>query len=309
MFRDAAEARAALAALGPSDFVFSLVGYGLGSLALYRALSAGRARYATLMWAALPAAVGPKPPFDARRALNALLMRLPPALVGVRPPAFVVAAGEGAVRRRPPVTAATEVVWAHSLDYDLFLSLPPAAGAARGAVFLDEDVPYHSDYVHLGIPPYSTAERYYPAMSRLFDRVEAGLGAPVTVAAHPRAVYDARPQAYGPRPIVAGRTAELVRDSALVIAHASTSINLAVLYRKPVLLVTTEDLDASPEGALIAAFGTALGRPVWNLDRDAPPLEASVDEEAYARYEACFIKKAGSPRRLFWDIAADRVLA
>ena len=122
---------------------------------------------------------------------------------------------------------------AHSLDYELFLqkSCENKATQLPYAVFLDEDMIHHGDFLHHGIKPPILEEDYYPALNKFFDIVETHLGMKVVFAAHPQSRYDLRPHLLKGRSFVLGKTAELVRDAALVFMHASTSQSYAVLWK------------------------------------------------------------------------------
>jgi hypothetical protein len=299
---ECAKGLGALADLGPDDFVFCVCAYLPGAYPVYRALAQSGARYGIMRFASLPSVPRLSQPLTASRFLTSAFVRLPMPLLGLKPADLVMAGGEGVLLDWPPATAASEVVWAHAFDYDQVLRLGPA-GPGKGAVFLDEYLPYHPDYERLGHAPYVTPSNYFPPLNRFFSSVERALGAPVTIAAHPRAHYDR--QQFDGRAIVRGKTAELVRDAALVLAHASYSINFAVLYKKPVVFLTTPELDKSPEGPLVRSYAAALGQSPRTPDQ--PFERPRIDEAAYAAYRRAHVKRDGSPEKPFWTIAAERI--
>jgi len=310
VFRDRGEALRALGALGADDFAVCVVGYEPGSWDAYRALSRSKAGYCVLAATAIPHPPAKSPPRSPARLARAAFMRAPVSWLGVRPPDFAIFGGERSRRVRPPLTPKTEALWAHSLDYDVFLAEKDGPrGDGRTAVFLDEWVPFHPDYVRLGVAPYSPPERYYPALNAFFDRLEKANGLSVVVAAHPRARYEDA-GVFGGRRIEHGRTAALLREARCVIAHASTSIGLAVLFGKPVLFTTTDDLRASPEGPIIDHMAATLGKTPLDLDHPGEPdwgAQLGVDAAAYAAYRELYLKKDGTPEKPLWEIVADRL--
>ncbi|MEK7783941.1 MAG: hypothetical protein AAB658_00780 [Chloroflexota bacterium] len=179
-------------------------------------------------------------------------------------------------------------------------------------VFLDEYLPFHPDYDRLKLTPFSSAGAYYPGLRRFFGFLEREHGARIVIAAHPHSRYEDRPEDYfGGRPVVQGKTLELVRKAGFVIAHSSTALNFAVLFRKPVLFITTDSLQRSQRMARsIQAMAAWLGKTPVNVDA---PLnqdwkkELAVDTEAYARYREAYIKTAGSPDKPVWQIFADHL--
>lgn len=232
------------------------------------------------------------------------------ALRALRPeptPEIVVLSGTAGLRRNGAHRSPRKI-WAHSADFDTYVavdrerqSVPPYA------VFLDEDMIYHSDFEHAGSSSPATESAYYGSLNRLFEEIEAAYGTSVVVAAHPRSRYDIRPHLWSGRRVVHGRTAELVRDSALVICHQSTAISFAVLWRKPLLFLTTREIAVSGTmHARIGLISSMLNAVMVNVDarNGVPPWDilSSVDEAAYTAYVREYIKRDGAPAGSLWEI-------
>lgn len=205
---------------------------------------------------------------------------------------------------------------AHSLDYDIFLSLQHSYSKPKQpyAVFLDEDAAYHPDFLDIVHNAPVSAACYYPELLHFFDTVEQRLGLSIIIAAHPRSRYDLRPHLLGDRHYVLGSTAELVQHAELVFLHQSTSLSFAVLWKKPVVFLTSDELHASWAGAGIALRASMFRKNLVNVSQfDATEVDEtawlSVDHEAYDRYREEYIKVPGSPEKSTWDIFSDFVLA
>lgn len=299
-------------ALEREAFVIWNVHLRRDTLQLHRAVSRARIRYCLL-------ATNPFPPLrrrvSARELAGRLYRALPLAWKGIRPADAVLAGGRASLRAAAARGRATRIVWAHALDYDIFLRERAAARtpAQRFAVFLDEYTPLHSDYAMGGMQPPMTADAYYPLMNGVLDHIEEQLAMPVVIAAHPRSRYDELPPYYGKRTPVRGRTVSLVRDAELVIGHCSTAFNYAALFRKPSVFVTTDDFQRHPiQGAATEAMARCFGKTPINVTHDRRPSlagENTVDDGAYDRYIDEYIKTAGSPELPCWQIFADYVTA
>ncbi len=230
----------------------------------------------------------------------------------------------GAVMRPAPGECG-HAISAHALDYDVWLEFLAGRGIApddarsagfeqgqgKHIVFLDQNLPFHGDFAIQKRWVPATAERYFPALRRFFDRLEQDMGLPVVIAAHPRAGYAqagySGPDYFGGRTLVSGQTLPLIFDSALVLTHYSTAVNFAVMARKPLLLLASDEIERS-EGHIIRSMGGHLGAPIVNIDRpeEFPPAgSAQVNREAYARYFHNYIKEEGSPEKPFWQILLD----
>lgn len=202
-------------------------------------------------------------------------------------------------------------IMAHSFDYDSYLEhqSSKAEDIKPYAVFLDEDMVYHSDYDYLSIKPPATEQAYYKSLLNFFDRFEARTGLKIIFAAHPRSRYDLRKHLLGGRQFSQGKTAQLVRDATLVLCHHSTSVSYAVLWEKPVVFLTSEELKASYIGPKVAKLSRLFGARLFNIDEpiDLPSIDiiTKINKQAYANYKEMYIKIPGTPDKAIWEIFTD----
>lgn len=203
---------------------------------------------------------------------------------------------------------------AHNFDYDIYLQLRESTGTAaqRYAVFLDQDYCFHPEFIERD-EAVATPERYFPAVRNGLAAIGARLGVKVLVAAHPRATYRQRGgECFGSLPIEYGRTAELVKDAAAVICHDSTAIQFAVLFNKPLIFLTTHELQRVYEGRSIIQVASELGKRPINVDSEDLAAvdwqhEMRIDPVKYAAYIRRYIKMNGSPDVPLWDIVIDHI--
>jgi hypothetical protein len=208
---------------------------------------------------------------------------------------FAITFAAGAV----PMSAdnySARVVPINFFDYDRYME----AGAGhsgelvqgRYAVFLDSNLPYHSDLAFCGyrrIDPLA----YYGSLNRFFGLLECAHGIRVVIAAHPRANYDSA--TFEGRPIYRLATAELVRHAEFVLAHTSTAISYAVLYRKPLVFVYTAGMAAAYEHWFIRemrCFADYLDATCCNVDAAAEAQGLAVrpvNQASYERYKYNFL--------------------
>jgi hypothetical protein len=225
---------------------------------------------------------------------------------------FAVVSGE---QSTAPFRDRGEIIRTHNLDFDIYLALikAPAVAATRYLVFIDQDYCFHPDYIYQGIPPLATPGKYFPALRNGLKIISEALEVQVRIAAHPRATYEQRGlDVFGGFAVEYGRTAELIRDCKLVVCHDSTAVQFAVLFGKPVIFVTTDELINTYEGRAIAKIAAELGKSPINLDGtdllSADWLkEMRVDAAKYERYIGKYIKIAGSPAIPLWDIVINHL--
>jgi hypothetical protein len=244
-----------------------------------------------------------------RRLAEALFRRLFLPLIR---PELGVASGTESL---PSLRRASEIIYAHNLDYDIYLKIRNSIGlSGKGhVVFIDQDYCFHSDYIYEGKAHPVSPAKYFPAISKTLHIAADTLGVSMCIAAHPRSSYFKKQgnEYFKDVLIKHGATAELIRDCSLVVCHNSTALQLAVLFEKPVIFITTDELNASEVGASIAIFASELGKKVINIDRNLGNVdwirETHVDIEKYAQYKSKYIKIDGSPERQYWDIVIDHL--
>lgn len=199
----------------------------------------------------------------------------------------------------------------HSLDYDQYLHFRKEAGAPlpenaeKYCVFLDGGETVHPDFAFLGIHALNSGQ-YFAEMNALFDTIEQRTGLKVVIAAHPRAIYEKDDQ-FGGRKILRGKTLELVADSSLVVVHASTSVNFAVLFAKPVLFIKTSEMVASGYSVYIDAVAAALEQEAI-LPDEVGKVSFEFDHERlqkkYEEYKYKYIKSRDVEDMTVWEIVA-----
>lgn len=234
-------------------------------------------------------------------------------LLGISPASVIIIGGEKSIEMNSyPVNKATRQLWAHTFDYDIFLRERDSTGdpSKKYNVFLDEYLPFHPDFLTMGIGYPLPPEDYYPALGIFFDVLEEKTGAETRIAAHPRSTYESMPDLFSGRPLFKGKTSLLVKNANLVIAHMSTSVNFAVLYRKPIVFITSDKLKKMDSGKnitglYIQTMAELFGKEPVNVDHleDFSLADLmTIDDETYTTYITNYIKKPGTPEKPIWEI-------
>ena len=205
--------------------------------------------------------------------------------------------------RQHPRTA--KLVLGHSDDYSLFLirtcnssSVEPQK--TKGAVLLENQGPmFAGDEELTGGTSYATCSVWYPALTKFLDQLESATGVVVSIAGHYKSAHPSKPDYYGNRNVHYGMTEEMVLNSEFVITKASTAISLAVLHRKPVIVIISNQTKANLL-EMRECWGTAafLGTKPVNIDE--PPWNFAellhVNEACYEAYLKACLTSAGPPR-------------
>lgn len=113
----------------------------------------------------------------------------------------------------------------------------------RYVVFCDEYFPLHPDLFYFEKEKIKNLAdmvmSYRKSMCSFFDRIEKEFGFQVIIAAHPKSDYHSND--FGKRLIFKYKTPELIKDCEFVLLHASTSISYAIIFNKPLIMLTTPE--------------------------------------------------------------------
>ncbi len=225
-------------------------------------------------------------------------------------PDIVLASGE--YSHKKVNMSGCKIIWAHSLDYDLYLENNNKATREDHVLFVDQNLIKHSDFELLGIDSPVSESNYYSSLNKYFNQVERLTNLPVVIAEHPRTIHEDLKKHFDNRKIVKGNTAELIRDSKLVLIHISTSINLAVLWEKPIILLTTNEIMNSRYNSTMENYSKELSIPIHKIDENILTLDKYnrallVNKDAYENFRKNYIKRNMSKNSPVWQIVSEYI--
>jgi len=195
------------------------------------------------------------------------------ALAIFMPDCVVVGGTEEVARVRRDNPNKTSVVLASSSDYSNSQKWRSLNNLnSKAGVYLDTGFPgFPRDEIVEGIREQVAPEAWYPQLDRFIGFVEGCLRSSVVIAIHPKHIGRDHKPMFQHRETVGGKTAELVASSSYVIATNSTSISFAVAFDKPLLLVTSDQIQNGRDqykASLITNISRETGARVFNIDRE-----------------------------------------
>lgn len=322
IFDDRQQAYERLSKLTSSDFVVNFISYYFGNLWVYSALSKSSASYAVFCANALPVAgefrlltkkevLKDLFSMKSTRLLKHVYMKIPFRFLGVKPAGLVFAGGNRCMQYHYPISKDTEVLWIHSLDYDIYLKEKNRPCSGRDiAVFIDEFLPLHHEYAMFKLDPPIEAERYFTILDRFFELVEKRTGYEVVIAECPEANYEDTPDYFRGRKRLKGQTGGLVHESRLVLGHYSTALNFANLFQKPVIFMSCSDFRKKAVEYHIQEMAKWFGKSPIFID-EAQDInwgsELKISDKHYDDYRNSYIKTEYSQDLPFWQIVANRL--
>ena len=203
-------------------------------------------------------------------------------------------------------------IWTHSFDYQKYLELENKFDdLGNYALFIDQYAPSHPDYkFHNNKPPVSK-NTYYNSLNNFFDFFQKKTGLKIVIAGHPRRDLGTSNDWNGREQII-GKTPELVRQASIVLSHYSTSLSYAVIFRIPILLITSDEYENSYRKHQISAFSDALKVHKVNTDKynefEITNEIFNINETSFLDYEEKYIKSKYSKSDDIWQHFSERLL-
>jgi len=306
--------------IGPNRFVYLTISFNLTSYPIYRAISRHKIPYCVTDVNALPSFGSEYPRTLKDRVLGIAFKKIlskfititPFPLLGLHYASLVAVIADKARFERPEVSSSTRVCYTHSSDYDNYMEANAIdEELPEGLIYLDNYLPYHPDGLYHGEESPVDADRYHEALNRMFEKLEAETGLKVIIAAHPKSNYGTEFNPFNGRPTFRGKTAQLVKKSHAVILNFSTSINFALLNRKPLFFFTTNELQLIQlYRRHIAGIASLFDKVPINIDEsyeiDMEELY-KFNENKYQDYKNDYIKKTGTPELNSWQIKCNEI--
>ena len=203
------------------------------------------------------------------------------------------------------------ITYIHSMDYDRYLDYLERVNYQQPkldmtCVLLDDMPTNHPDGL-LTNTPLVDEKNYFYSMNQLFMKIEKELGLRVIIAAHPRSNYEDMPDVFGGREIIKGKTPDLVAKSSLVIMHNSTSVSFAILFKKPIMVAATSDMNVN-----VYTMASALRCEVIKVDNDEhmKNLDLTKYKRPNANYDEYlykYIKSKKAPEKKVWEIVEEEL--
>ena len=185
----------------------------------------------------------------------------------------------------------TRVIKAHDFDFDKFkLNELTLVKTKKRFIFIDQMLTSHPELT-IKNRIYANPKMYFKRLRHFFDIVEKETGVEIAVALHPRNISSKETLNFGKREIFFGKTLELIRDSMGVITHASTAVNFAILFKKPILFISDKELISQvPETKALYKW---LNQECIMLDKKIVVSDIicniEIDESVRKKYKESFI--------------------
>ena len=108
----------------------------------------------------------------------------------------------------------------------------------------------------------------------------------------------------------------MVKDSTLVVAHDTLSIQYAVFWKKPIIFITTDEIkNRFSKSKSIELYANNLGKKVINVDEIKNKTfdeilfkeQLVVDTKLYDQFINNYIKSKETSDKLSWEIISETI--
>lgn len=131
-------------------------------------------------------------------------------------------------------------------------------------LFIDQYLDGHPDFfIKNKKPPVS--KNYYKSVNKFFAELTEHTKNNCVVANHPRRPKSIKSD-FNTKYVYEYETANLVKECEFVVAHYSMAIDLAVLFEKPILIITSNEIENSWVSKFIKSIAKSLEFEAINID-------------------------------------------
>ena len=201
----------------------------------------------------------------------------------------------------PIAKLAKKRIYTHSSDYENTLNnLSNNFNFKNYIVFIDQNLPFHPAQFYRGEKPQVTEKKYFPALARAFKYLEQTFEKDIIIATHPRANVTNYQNYFKGRKFLNSDTIDLVKYCDCVLAHTTTAISYAVIYQKPIIFLTSDEIIKSYDDYRVHSNARILGSEMLNIDHinlnsaKLKNYELQVNTKKYDLFMNNFIKHPNS---------------
>lgn len=163
-------------------------------------------------------------------------------------------------------------------------------------VFIDQYLPLHPDIKVAGMHSINP-DLYYKSINHFFSMIEEQEHCRVVIAAHPIAQSYREHNPFEGREIFFYKTNSLVKKAKGVICHQSTAISFVSIFKKPVIVLTSDDI-ISNMGLInecCKSNAVILGGRLINMDHIPDDVKFEpIDEDKYLAYKYNYVTNPSS---------------
>lgn len=153
------------------------------------------------------------------------------------------------------------------------------------ALFVDENIIFHPDYYNSNYPnPPATKKKYYKSLKNFFVRFEKQNNLKVVIGLHPTTSRKVLHH-FNQFKKYYNLTGRLIKDSNLVFIHSSTTKHIAAAYNKPLIFLTSNEINKSWFKTYIDQNSKLFNAKIINIDNYNKKIyNYTINKKKYADF-------------------------
>lgn len=193
-------------------------------------------------------------------------------------------------------------IYTHSLDYNNYLNLKNTRNNTKKIVtFVDQNLAFHQDFTIKNKKPIVSAENYYYHLFKYFNFIERNYKVKVVIASHPKKGLRNKYLTKSGFKVFFNKTPELIKQSKFIIMHYSTAVSYGILFKKPILFITNNELKKNRQGYQINNMAKLLGSKTINIEKNFEKIKLKINLKKYKRYKDNYLKYPNTKEINSWQ--------
>ncbi len=200
----------------------------------------------------------------------------------------------------------TKIIKSYSYDYDRYLKLkqiPLNKNFENSIVYIEQHLEGNYEFLLTGENVMTSKYVHWNSIKNFLSKLSKNLNKKVIIAAHPK--RDKNEKNNFDFEIIYNQTANLIKNSAIVVGHNSTSVSLVTLFQKPYTCIATDELMKNAYFYYsIKKYSQELGTDLINIDHfeDFDKYNfLKYDKNAYKNYIENYIITPDVKSENFWS--------
>ena len=190
-----------------------------------------------------------------------------------------------------PFSKKTNFIYINSIDYDTYLRFEKENNKPllnnNYIVFIDQNLPYHLDFIRNNEKPYVTDKNYYKSLNKFFDYIENKYNKEVVIALHPNS---ANKHQFNKKCFI-NETINLIKHSDSVLLHSSTAVSFAIIYDKSICMIETDEIIKSQMHKFNYLLSSILNLNLFNIDNI---FDIEFKKGNYEYYKNKYVSKSSN---------------
>ena len=222
-------------------------------------------------------------------------------------PHYLFVSGNVSIKDAGNTSKNVKVINTHSFDYEEYSNLknePLKEEFKNSIVYIDQNLEGNYEFLLNNSKYAASKDLHWKSLNSFFDAMSKKLNKKVLIAAHHR--RDKNVKIDTNCEVYYSQTPNLIKNSSLVLVHNSVALSYAILFKKPMIFITTDEIKkfSIEIDFSIKKFSEILNAKLININNFASLDKYNFfnfDEEAYNRWKEDYIKSPESKVQYLWE--------